>query len=197
MEPSATYQSIAAAVEKPVPEIQDFDAVVRVYWPRIFRFTLASVRDRDAAETLTQECFLKAYRGQAMAPIKMSPGQQGRWWSNPQTAEMLGVTGDLVKKMASPQADRPERVPGQGRGDPRSIGRSGSTGRCEGVAADRSRSSGSGRIGKGQCEDAVGHPAGSNARTVEEAAIGSPEAADSKIADQGQIDRVICQKARR
>src|ERR1051325_5928680 len=63
MEPSATYQSIAATMEKPVPEIQDFDAVVRIYWPRIFRFTLASARDRDAAETLTQECFLKAYRG--------------------------------------------------------------------------------------------------------------------------------------
>jgi RNA polymerase sigma-70 factor (ECF subfamily) len=43
-------------------EIQDFDAVVRLYWPRIFRFVLASLRDRDAAQTLTQDCFLKAYR---------------------------------------------------------------------------------------------------------------------------------------
>src|SRR5882762_4980752 len=39
------------------------------------------------------------YKYQAMPPVKMSPGQQGRWWSNPQTAEMLGVTGDQVKKM--------------------------------------------------------------------------------------------------
>jgi RNA polymerase sigma-70 factor (ECF subfamily) len=65
MEPSATCPPIAAAaiMDKPVPEMQDFDAVVRLHWPRIFRFTLASARDRDAAETLTQECFLRAFRG--------------------------------------------------------------------------------------------------------------------------------------
>jgi RNA polymerase sigma-70 factor (ECF subfamily) len=40
----------------------DFDAVVREYRPRIFRFALASLRDRDAAETVTQDCFLKAHR---------------------------------------------------------------------------------------------------------------------------------------
>lgn len=41
----------------------DFDGVVRLYWPRIFRFALASLRDRDAAQTVAQDCFLKAYRG--------------------------------------------------------------------------------------------------------------------------------------
>ncbi len=35
----------------------------RLYWPRIFRFALASLRDRDAAQTVAQDCFLKAYRG--------------------------------------------------------------------------------------------------------------------------------------
>ncbi|WP_390905454.1 sigma factor [Occallatibacter riparius] len=30
--------------------------------PGIYRFMLASLRDRDLAETLTQESFLKAYR---------------------------------------------------------------------------------------------------------------------------------------
>ncbi|HLK64043.1 MAG TPA: sigma-70 family RNA polymerase sigma factor [Bryobacteraceae bacterium] len=65
MEPSATCPPIpaAAAMDKPVPELQDFDEVVRVYWPRVFRFTLATSRDRDVAETVTQECFLRAYRG--------------------------------------------------------------------------------------------------------------------------------------
>lgn len=43
-------------------EVADFDAVVRQYGPRIFRFALASLRDRDAAETVTQDCFLKAHR---------------------------------------------------------------------------------------------------------------------------------------
>jgi RNA polymerase sigma-70 factor (ECF subfamily) len=51
-----------AAVETPAPELADFEAVVRLYRPGIFRFILASLRDRDAAETLAQECFLRAYR---------------------------------------------------------------------------------------------------------------------------------------
>ena len=33
--------------------------------PQIFRFLLASTRDVDLAETLTQECFLKAHRNWA------------------------------------------------------------------------------------------------------------------------------------
>jgi RNA polymerase sigma-70 factor (ECF subfamily) len=43
-------------------ELADFDAVVQLYRQGIFRFILASLRDQDAAETLTQECFLKAYK---------------------------------------------------------------------------------------------------------------------------------------
>src|SRR6266705_333949 len=62
MEPMAPSGFIAASMESPVTEIQDFDRVVQNYRPRIFRFVLASVRDRDAAETLTQDCFWNAYR---------------------------------------------------------------------------------------------------------------------------------------
>lgn len=40
----------------------DFASVARSYWPRVFRFLLASLRDVDLAETLTQECFLRAHR---------------------------------------------------------------------------------------------------------------------------------------
>jgi RNA polymerase sigma-70 factor (ECF subfamily) len=47
--------------EQAVLELTDFDEVVRVYRPRILRFLTASLTDRDAAETLTQECFLKAW----------------------------------------------------------------------------------------------------------------------------------------
>jgi RNA polymerase sigma-70 factor (ECF subfamily) len=39
----------------------DFDSLVEIYRPRIFRFALASLRDRDAAETVAQDCFLKAH----------------------------------------------------------------------------------------------------------------------------------------
>jgi RNA polymerase sigma-70 factor (ECF subfamily) len=41
---------------------QEFSSVVQSHRPQIFRFLLASTRDVDLAETLTQECFLKAHR---------------------------------------------------------------------------------------------------------------------------------------
>jgi RNA polymerase sigma-70 factor (ECF subfamily) len=50
---SATAQEIAA---------QEFARIVETHRPQIFRFLLASLRDVDLAETLTQECFLKAHR---------------------------------------------------------------------------------------------------------------------------------------
>lgn len=47
--------------EQAMLEMADFDEVVRVYRPRILRFLLSSLPDRDAAEALTQDCFLKAW----------------------------------------------------------------------------------------------------------------------------------------
>jgi RNA polymerase sigma-70 factor, ECF subfamily len=47
--------------EHAVLELADFDEVVRLYRPRIFRFLMASLGDRDVAESLTQDCFLKAF----------------------------------------------------------------------------------------------------------------------------------------
>lgn len=43
----------------------EFDAIVRQHQRRICRLLLALVRDADAAETLTQECFLRAYQRRA------------------------------------------------------------------------------------------------------------------------------------
>jgi RNA polymerase sigma-70 factor (ECF subfamily) len=43
-------------------EFEDFDSLVRTYRPRIFRFLLASLRDQELAENLTQDCFFKAYQ---------------------------------------------------------------------------------------------------------------------------------------
>lgn len=45
--------------------IEDFSRVVELHKPVIFRFVLASLRDEDLAQTLTQECFLKAYRNRS------------------------------------------------------------------------------------------------------------------------------------
>jgi RNA polymerase sigma-70 factor (ECF subfamily) len=41
---------------------EEFSAVVARHRPQIFRFLLSSTRDLDLAETLTQDCFLKAHR---------------------------------------------------------------------------------------------------------------------------------------
>jgi len=63
MEPTAASEFIGAGIENRAAEIADFDHVVRTYWPRIYRFILASVQDGSTAETLAQECFWNAYRG--------------------------------------------------------------------------------------------------------------------------------------
>jgi RNA polymerase sigma-70 factor, ECF subfamily len=62
----------AGAVAKPIdPEAaesiaaEEFVRVVTAHRSQIFRFLLSSTRDVDLAETLTQECFLKAHRNWA------------------------------------------------------------------------------------------------------------------------------------
>ena len=46
-----------------VRELEDFDRVAHTYWPAVFRYALASLRDADAAATLAQDCLLKAWNG--------------------------------------------------------------------------------------------------------------------------------------
>jgi RNA polymerase sigma-70 factor (ECF subfamily) len=41
----------------------DFASVVIACRPKVFRYALASLRDRDAAETVAQDCFLRAHQG--------------------------------------------------------------------------------------------------------------------------------------
>jgi RNA polymerase sigma-70 factor (ECF subfamily) len=60
MEPIPTIGWMVSAVERS-SELDDFEAVVRLHWLKVFRFALASLRDRDAAQTLAQDCFFKAY----------------------------------------------------------------------------------------------------------------------------------------
>lgn len=69
---ASTQVMAAGAVVKPIEteaaeEIaaEEFARVVETHRPQIFRFLLASTRDVDLAETLTQECFLKAHRNWA------------------------------------------------------------------------------------------------------------------------------------
>jgi len=65
MEEGVLSPGIAARMERPAEQLEDFEQVVETYKPVVFRFILASLRDRDAAETLTQDCFFKAYRNRA------------------------------------------------------------------------------------------------------------------------------------
>ncbi len=67
MSPEQSLEGILADVaSKSIPLsfdiLVDFDAVVRAHQPRIYRLMLGMLRDPDAAENLTQECFLKAYQ---------------------------------------------------------------------------------------------------------------------------------------
>ncbi|MCU1306601.1 MAG: polymerase sigma-70 factor [Acidobacteriaceae bacterium] len=44
-------------------ELAGFDCMMREHQQRIYRFLFAMLRDQDAASTLTQECFLRAFKG--------------------------------------------------------------------------------------------------------------------------------------
>jgi len=55
----------AAGLQSRKIEPADFDRIVHLHQKRIFRILMLLVRDSDAADTLTQECFLRAYRKHA------------------------------------------------------------------------------------------------------------------------------------
>ena len=62
VEAMARARAEEIAARKPETAAREFSAVVTAHRAQIFRFLLASTRDVDLAETLTQECFLKAHR---------------------------------------------------------------------------------------------------------------------------------------
>jgi RNA polymerase sigma-70 factor (ECF subfamily) len=71
MEKGVASQAPPVSTPAPVPVIEEncviaaedgFDAVVQLHRPRVFRFILASIRDTESAENLTQECFMRAYK---------------------------------------------------------------------------------------------------------------------------------------
>ena len=45
--------------------LEDFDSVVQQHQQRIYRVLLGMLRDTDAAQSLTQECFIKAYEARS------------------------------------------------------------------------------------------------------------------------------------
>src|SRR5215471_4976226 len=45
--------------------LQDFDSVVEQHQQRIYRVLVGMLRDTDAAQSLTQECLIKAYESRS------------------------------------------------------------------------------------------------------------------------------------
>ena len=61
MTPTIPAELISLSGDQRISELEDIDALVREYKPRVFRFVAFSLADRDAAESITQDCFLKAH----------------------------------------------------------------------------------------------------------------------------------------
>src|SRR5216684_2001354 len=61
MTPTIPAELISLAGDHRISELEDIDALVRAYKPKVFRFVAFSISDRDAAESITQDCFLKAH----------------------------------------------------------------------------------------------------------------------------------------
>ena len=51
--------------ETPATPFDDIDSVIALHQQRIFRFLLLSTRDADAAQSLTQDTFLRAWSARA------------------------------------------------------------------------------------------------------------------------------------
>ncbi|MBW4027915.1 RNA polymerase sigma factor [Acidipila rosea] len=101
----------------------NFDEVFRLYSPRVFRFLLGALSDRDAAETLTQECFLKAhlaadgFRGESSLQTWLMKiavnllrdhlrSQRFRFWRRAQSSALdpAEVSDWLADRQSSPEA---------------------------------------------------------------------------------------------
>lgn len=54
-----------ATQERAVSDLDDIDALVRLYRPRLLRFVSAQVRDDDLAFSIVQDALLKAHRNRA------------------------------------------------------------------------------------------------------------------------------------
>jgi RNA polymerase sigma-70 factor (ECF subfamily) len=62
LDPAPRRAAEAALIMERTSGLADFDGVVSEYWPRVYRFALASLRDKSAAETIAQDCFLRAWK---------------------------------------------------------------------------------------------------------------------------------------
>lgn len=101
-----------------------FDEMVAIHRPRIFRFAFASLRDRDVAESVTQDCFLRAYqawprfRGDSSVPTWLTRiainlirdaarSRRFQFWRRANaTAVLADVNGNFIPDGGSSPEDR-------------------------------------------------------------------------------------------
>jgi RNA polymerase sigma-70 factor, ECF subfamily len=77
MERALSSEVAPVTVERggPLDEMADsFEALFERHRPRIFRFILASLRNRESAENLTQDCFMRAYQARGQLRSAQSAG---------------------------------------------------------------------------------------------------------------------------
>ena len=53
---------LSPARDRMIAELEDVNTLCATYRSRIYRYALLSLRDPDLAESVTQDCFLRAYR---------------------------------------------------------------------------------------------------------------------------------------
>jgi RNA polymerase sigma-70 factor (ECF subfamily) len=106
-----------------ISQLDDVAALMRLYKAKIFRFVAFSVRDLDAAESITQDCFLKAHntRSQFRGDCSVSTWlmriafnlirdhtktQKFRFWKTVQSSalDVNELSGYLPSGASSPEA---------------------------------------------------------------------------------------------
>ena len=90
MERTQFLGQAVAAGSAPVEDMEDFESLVRLHRPRVFRFLLASLRNRETAENLTQDCFVRAYE----ARLQFRGASSVATW-------FLRIAANLVRKHES------------------------------------------------------------------------------------------------
>ena len=70
----ALSSEVAPVSEGSVVPLDTFEALFEQHRPRIFRFILASLRNQESAENLTQDCFVRAYRARGQLREASSAG---------------------------------------------------------------------------------------------------------------------------
>src|SRR6202789_2419139 len=62
LEPLIYAGELSPVRDRMIAELEDINTLCATYRSRIYRYALLSLRDADLAESVTQDCFLKAHR---------------------------------------------------------------------------------------------------------------------------------------